>query len=70
LEDPAPQLILESFNDSVIQSTLLYWIDTAQVDYSEAQTAGARVITYAFKEAGIIMPYPTVEVTMIEKEPS
>jgi small conductance mechanosensitive channel len=63
-------LILESFNDSVIQSTLLYWIDTAQVDYSEAQTAGARAITYAFREAGIIMPYPTVEVTMIEKEPS
>ena len=70
LNDPAPQLILESFNDSVIQSTLLYWIDTAQVDYSEAQTAGARAITYAFKEAGIIMPYPTVEVTMIEKEPT
>lgn len=67
LNDPAPQLILESFNDSVIQSTLLYWIDTAQVDYSEAQTAGARAITYAFKEAGIVMPYSTVEVTMIEK---
>jgi len=68
LNDPAPQLILESFNDSVIQSTLFYWIDTAQVGYSEAQTSGTRAVTYAFKEAGIVMPYPTVEVTMIERQ--
>jgi len=70
LENPAPQLVFEGFSDSVIQSTLLYWIDTARVDYTDAQTAGARAVTAAFKEAGIILPYSTVEVTMTERTSS
>lgn len=70
LRDPAPKLIFESFSDSVIQSTFYFWIDTAKVDYSDAQAAAAHAIKNAFRDAGLIMPYPTVEVTMIEKEPS
>lgn len=64
LEDPAPQFVFETFSDSVIQSTLYYWIDTAQVDYMDAQTEGALIVNQAFRDAGIGMPYPTVEVTM------
>ena len=64
LEDPAPQFVFGTFSDSVIQSTLYYWIDTAQVDYMDAQTEGALIVNKAFKDAGIAMPYPTVEVTM------
>ncbi len=66
LEDPAPQLVFEAFSDSVIQSVLYYWIDTSRVDYMDAQTEGALAINQAFKDAGIGMPYPTVEVTMVE----
>jgi len=65
LEDPAPQFVFGTFSDSVIQSTLYYWIDTAQVDYMDAQTEGALIVNKAFKDAGIGMPYPTVEVTML-----
>ncbi|TFH35321.1 MAG: mechanosensitive ion channel, partial [Anaerolineales bacterium] len=67
LEDPAPQLVLESFANSVIQSTLLCWIDTTVVDYSNAQSAIAGAIALAFKDAGIDMPSPTLEVSMLEK---
>ncbi len=66
IDDPQPQLVLESFSDSVIQSSLYYWIDTAQVDYQEAQSSGAQAVNQAFRDAGITMPYPTVEVTMAE----
>ena len=69
LADPAPQLVLESFSDSVIQASLYYWIDVAQADYTAAQTSGAIVLNAALKEAGIVMPYPTVEVTMLEPKP-
>jgi small conductance mechanosensitive channel len=70
LDDPAPQLVFEAFSDSVIQSALYYWIDTSQVDYMDAQTEGALIINQAFKNAGIGMPYPTVEVTMVEDHSS
>jgi len=70
LEDPAPQFVFETFSDSIIQSTLYYWIDTAQVDYMDAQTEGALIVNKAFKDAGIGMPYPTVEVTMVEDHSS
>jgi small-conductance mechanosensitive channel len=30
----------------------------------DAQTEGALIVNKAFKDAGIAMPYPTVEVTM------
>ena len=66
LDDPAPQLVFEAFSDSVIQSVLYYWIDTSQVDYMDAQTEGALAVSQAFKDAGIGMPYPTVEVTLID----
>jgi small conductance mechanosensitive channel len=64
LEDPAPQLVFESFTDSVIQASLYYWIDTAKIDFMDAHTAGTLAINRAFIDAGIVMPYPTVEVTM------
>lgn len=66
LADPAPQLVLESFTDSVIQASLYYWIDVAKVDYAFAQSTGAMRINTALKQAGITMPYPTVEVTMLQ----
>ncbi|MGB2896495.1 MAG: mechanosensitive ion channel family protein [Anaerolineales bacterium] len=66
LEDPAPQFVFEAFSDSVIQSTVFYWIDTSQIDYMDAQTAGAQAVNQAFKDSGIGMPYPTVEVTMVD----
>ncbi len=66
IADPGPQLLFEAFQDSVIQSTLFYWIDSKNFDYTDAQTAGARAVNEAFKAAGIGMPYPTVEVTMLE----
>jgi small conductance mechanosensitive channel len=65
LEDPPPQLVFESFDDSVIRSSLYYWIDTAQLDYLEGQRAGTTALNRAFQEAGIVLPYSTVEVTML-----
>jgi small conductance mechanosensitive channel len=70
LEEPSPQLVFESFSDSVIQASLYYWIDVKRVDYMDAHTAGAMAVTAAFREAGITMPYPTVEVTMVNGAPS
>ncbi len=66
LSDPTPQLAFESFTDSVIQASLYYWIDTKQLDYMDAQRIGATTLSSAFKKSGIVMPYPTVEVTMAE----
>jgi small conductance mechanosensitive channel len=70
LDDPAPQLVLESFSDSIIQSSLYFWIDTAAVDFLQAQSLGAQAINLAFKDSGVVMPYPTVEVTMLSERPS
>ena len=67
LDDPGPQLLLEAFQDSVIQGTLYFWIDSKQVDYADAQTAGVKAVNDAFQKAGLGMPYPTVEVTMLEQ---
>jgi small-conductance mechanosensitive channel len=68
LEDPAPQLTFESFTDSVIQAYLFFWIDTAEADYLDAQAAGALALNQSLREAGIVMPYPTVEVTMVNSK--
>ena len=70
LEEPTPQLVFESFNDSVIRASLYYWIDTAKIDFMDAHTAGTIAIAQAYKDAGIMMPYPTVEVTMANGAPS
>lgn len=70
LADPAPQLVLESFSDSVIQASLYYWIDVAKVDFAFAQSSGAMRINAALKQVGVVMPYPTVEVTVRDHQSS
>ncbi len=66
IAEPGPQLLLEAFQDSVIQGTLYFWIDSKNFDFTDSQTAGAKAINEAFKAAGLSMPYPTVEVTMLD----
>jgi small conductance mechanosensitive channel len=68
IDDPGPQLLLEAFQDSIIQGTLFYWVDSKNFDFTDAQTAGAKAVNEAFKAAGLGMPYPTVEVTMLQGE--
>lgn len=68
MEDPAPVLIFDSFGDSTINGFLRYWVDTAQVDLLETQHTVLRSVQQAYDAEGIVMPYPTMEVSLTNRE--
>lgn len=58
MSDPAPTLFFNEFAGSSINFSLQYWVDLAQIDYSEGTSAGVMAIKKAFEEAGIEIPFP------------
>jgi small conductance mechanosensitive channel len=65
MQDPKPVLIFDAFGDSTIDGYLRYWIDTAGADMLETQHSVVRNVQLAYDAEGIIMPYPTMEVSLL-----
>ena len=65
MSDPAPVLVFDSFGDSTIQGIVRYWVDTGAADLLETQHAVVRAIQDTYDKNDIVMPYPTMEVTVI-----
>ena len=65
MSDPAPVLVFDSFGDSTIQGIVRYWVDTNAADLLETQHAVVRAIQDTYDKNDIVMPYPTMEVTVI-----
>ena len=65
MTDPAPVLVFDSFGDSTIQGIVRYWVDTGAADLLETQHAVVRAIQDTYDKNDIVMPYPTMEVTVI-----
>jgi small conductance mechanosensitive channel len=68
MQDPGPVLIFDTFGDSTINGFLRYWVDTSQADLLEAQHTVLRNVQQAYDAKGIVMPYPTMEVSLINQE--
>lgn len=63
-DDPAPQVVFRSFGDNAIGFGLYYWFDTTATGLFAAQDAGVKAITAAFRQAGIVIPFPIRTVIM------
>ena len=59
LKEPPPSVTFQNFGESSIDFTLLFWIDTMEVDIIEAQDAAVKNLKKAFDHEGIDIPYPT-----------
>jgi len=69
LDDPAPSVIYNKFNDSSIDLTLYFWIDVNRLGFLAAQDNAVTRIKLAFEQAGIEIPFPTTTVLMPENQP-
>lgn len=69
LDDPAPSVIYNKFNDSSIDLTLYFWIDVNRLGFLAAQDNAVTRIKSAFEQAGIEIPFPTTTVLMPENQP-
>jgi small-conductance mechanosensitive channel len=68
MDVPGPALIFDTFGDATIDGFLRYWVDTAQADLLETQHTVLRNVQQAYDVEGIVMPYPTMEVTVINQD--
>ncbi len=58
LEDPAPQVVYNSFGESTIDFSIYFWVDMKQSDPWHGQTQAIAALKLAYEAAGIDMPYP------------
>ena len=58
-DDPAPQIVFNTFGDSAINLTLYYWVNVATLGIFNAQDRVLKAVKLALEEAGIEIPYPT-----------
>jgi small conductance mechanosensitive channel len=70
MDEPKPVLVFGSFGESSIDGFLRYWVDTSQVDSLKTQHIVVQNIQRGYDVKGIVMPYPALEVTMMEKKQS
>ncbi len=66
--DPAPQVVFRRFGDSAIEFGLYYWFEPETLSFFAAQDAGVKAITKAFREAGIVIPYP-IRTVFVQQDP-
>lgn len=67
MREPGPVLIFDSFGDSTINGFLRYWVDTSQADLLETQHTVLGNVQKAYDAEGIVMPYPTMEISIINQ---
>ncbi|NPA06925.1 MAG: mechanosensitive ion channel [Chloroflexi bacterium] len=58
LEEPKPLVWFHTFNESSIDFTLYFWIDTQKTDIFEAKSLALEAVKKAFEREGIEIPYP------------
>jgi small conductance mechanosensitive channel len=63
-DDPAPEVVFESFGESSIKLTVYYWVDTTKNGYWEVQDRSLKMTKVALEKAGIRIPFPTRTVLM------
>jgi small conductance mechanosensitive channel len=68
MQDPKPVLIFDAFGDATIDGYLRYWIDTSKGDMLDTQHSVVHNVQQAYDAEGIVMPYPTMEVSLIGEE--
>ncbi|PWH13453.1 MAG: hypothetical protein DDG60_10265 [Anaerolineae bacterium] len=56
LTDLAPQVVVHSIGDAVVNLRVLYWVDTTKIALSAAQDAGLKRIKQVLEEHQIEMP--------------
>lgn len=64
LDDPAPQVVFNTFGDSSIDCTIYFWIDTAATGIFSATDSAVKRIKSAFEREGIEIPYPVQTVLL------
>lgn len=62
LHDPAPEVLLEAYAESAIQYTVRVW--TPAQDYLDVRYALSEAVYQAFRENGVRMTYPHINVHM------
>ena len=62
LHDPAPEVLLEAYAESAIQYTVRAW--TPAQDYLDVRYALSEAVYQAFRENGVRMTYPHINVHM------
>jgi small conductance mechanosensitive channel len=67
LKDPAPQVILQSFEDSSIKITIRAW--AANQDYWNIYWEMNKNIKAKIEEAGLHIPFPQRDIHIIKEEP-
>ncbi len=68
--DPAPMVVFHTFNDSSVDMTIYFWIETAHTGIWEGKDAAVRAIYEAFNRAGIEIPYPIQTVLLNQPLPT
>jgi small-conductance mechanosensitive channel len=58
-DDPAPNVVFNTFGDSAINLTLYYWVDVATLGIFDAQDRVLKAVKLALEEAGVEIPFPT-----------
>lgn len=64
LEEPAPMVTFNSIADSSFQFQIRYWIDNTLSNWLEMTSVGCTLITNAFREHNINMPFPVTTLSM------
>ena len=62
LKEPPPSVTFQNFGESSIDFSLLFWIDTKEVDIIKAQDAAVKALKEVFDREGIDFPYPTLAI--------
>lgn len=60
-KDPAPQVVFDKFGDFSVNFELRFWVDMEKVSIPEIKTKVSLRIKQRFKEEGIEIPYPKIE---------
>ncbi len=58
LDDPAPQVVFNTFGGSSIDCTIYFWIETTTIGIFDAEDRAIKAIKSAFEQADIEIPYP------------
>ena len=67
LESPAPVCHIVAFGDSSIDFVVRFWVRDAENGITNVRGEVMLALWDAFKEHGIVIPYPQREVTVLEK---
>jgi small-conductance mechanosensitive channel len=69
LEDPAPQVLFESFGDSALTFTAEFWLDMARSGARSAESDIRHRIDEIFREHGIAIPFAQHDVHLDSAAP-